>query len=139
MQKVLIGIALLISFGIGFMVGQIVFIKTQRSSVLVNQVIDRSLDKYSIENLTKPQNGNTKFEIGKILKEDKNFTAYEFSLEFNANLDGKTMKKTSGLINMPKNVKFAPVVVMLRGYVDPTQYFIGDGTQHAGEFFANRL
>ncbi len=52
-EKILVFIALIISLGIGFMVGQIILIKTQRPNLLVNKIIDRSLDKYTIDNLSK--------------------------------------------------------------------------------------
>src|SRR5258708_29182068 len=137
MRKVLIGIALLISFGIGFMVGEIVLIKTQKPNQIVQKVIDRSLDKYTIDRLSNFQFTNSNFQIKKQLKEYPNFTSNEFMMEANLNLDGKTVNNVSGLLNIPKKEGKYPLIVMIRGYVPPEQYFIGNGTINASIFFAN--
>lgn len=137
MQRLLVIAAVLISFGIGFMVGQIALIRTQKPNPLVNKVIDRSLDKYSIENLSKVEIQKAKFTVDKLLKDYPYFTSSEFLMEFNPNLDGKTMKKTSGLINIPKGKGPFPLLVMIRGFVDPKDYFIGNGTASSSIFFAN--
>lgn len=133
---ILAGILLLvIGVGLGWL-----FKENQTNIPIVEKIVDRSLDKYSTENLSnaKSQMINAKLSVGKTLKEDANTTSSEFIMEFNPNLDGKTMKKVSGLVNIPKNIPpgGAPVIVMIRGFIDPKDYFIGDGTQHAGEVFA---
>lgn len=94
------------------------------------------LAKYTIENLVKADIKPAEIQIGKVLKTDPKFTSYQFSMKFSPDLSGN-LKTTSGLINIPKgNGKF-PVIVMFRGYVDPKEYFIGDGTQHGAEYFAS--
>ena len=138
MQRLLVIVAVLISFGIGFMVGEIALIRTQKPSSLVNKVIDRSLDKYSIENLSKVEVQSAKFRVDKLLKDYPYFSSSEFLMEFNPNLDGKTLKKTSGLINTPKGKGPFPLLVMIRGFVDPKDYFIGNGTASSSIFFANQ-
>ncbi len=110
------------------------------------------LAKYSIPNLAQayPNIQPVKIEIGKVLKESKNFTSFEFTFSFDPTLSGsKVIKKVSGLINLPagrqvfqknsidQQLSGYPVIVMFRGYVDPKEYFIGDGTIHSSEFFAN--
>lgn len=133
---ILAGILLLIiGVGLGWIVKE-----NQTNIPVVEKIVDRSLDKYSIENLKKTgsQILSATFSVDKILKENANFTSSEFTMEFNPNLDGKTMKKVTGMINVPKKLPIngAPVVVMIRGFIDPKNYFIGNGTQHAGEVFA---
>lgn len=141
-EKVLILVSLVISFGVGFMVGEITLIKTQKPNQLVNKIIDRSLDKYSIPNLTNTTLSNQDIKIVKTLKDYPNFTSNEFIMNFNPNLDGTTIKKVSGMINLPHeqpgspNQKY-PLIVMIRGYVPPKDYFIGNGTINASIFFAN--
>ena len=94
------------------------------------------LAKYTIENLAKTDIKPAEIQIGKVLKDDLKFTSYEFTMKFSPDLS-ENLKITSGLINIPKgNGKF-PVVVMFRGYVDPKDYFIGNGTAHAAEHFAS--
>ncbi len=107
-----------------------------RSSNPISQVRPTPLLKYTIENLGKADIKPAEIQIGKILKEDPKFTSYEFTLTFSPDLSKET-KTTSGLINIPKGTGTFPVVVMFRGYVDPTEYFIGNGTKASAEYFAS--
>jgi uncharacterized protein len=93
------------------------------------------LAKYSIENLTKNEIKPSEILIGKVLKDDLKFTSYEFSMKFSPDFS-ENFKTTSGLINIPKGSGTFPIIAMFRGYVDPKDYFIGNGTSHAGEYFA---
>jgi len=129
-EKILVFVALIISLGIGFMVGQIVLIKTQRPSLLVNKVIDRSLDKYTIDNLSKLEIKSSDLKIEKLIKDYPSFTSNEFVMDLDS-------KKVSGMVNIPKGDKNYPLVVMIRGYVDGKDYFIGNGTINSSIFFAN--
>lgn len=95
----------------------------------------RPLEKYSIENLANTKIESSKIEIGRVLADKPEFTSYEFAMEFSPDLS-KNVKKTTGLINIPKGVGPFPLIVMFRGYVDQKKYVVGMGTQHAGEFFA---
>ena len=107
-----------------------------RSSNPIALVRPTPLLKYTIENLAKADIKPAEIQIGKVLKEDPKFTSYEFVMKFNPDLSG-SLKTTSGLINIPKGTGTFPVIVMFRGYIDPTQYFIGDGTQASAEYFAS--
>lgn len=135
-EKILVLVALVMSFGIGFMVGEIVLIKTQKINPILNQVVDRSLDKYTIDNLSKVQINTPSFQVIKVLKDYPKFTSNEFSLEFDPTLQNGTTKKVSGLLNVPKDNNKHPLIVMLRGYVAVKDYFIGNGTINASLFFA---
>lgn len=101
----------------------------------ISQVKPRPLEKYSIENLQKADFKPGKIEMGEVIKEEKDYTSYKFSFSFSPDLSSN-LKKTSGLINIPKGTGPFPLIVMFRGYVDPENYFIGEGTQHAAEVFA---
>src|SRR5258708_2595149 len=118
------------------MVGEIVLIKTQKINPILNQVVDRSLDKYTIDNLSKVKINSPSFQVIKVLKDYSNFTSNEFSLEFDPTLQNGTTKKVSGLLNLPKDSNKHPLIVMLRGYVAIKDYFIGNGTINASLFFA---
>lgn len=93
------------------------------------------LAKYSIENLAKTDIKPGTITIGRVIKENTKFTSYEFSMQFSPDFSAN-LKTTSGLINIPKGEDPFPVIVMFRGYVDPTKYFTGVGTRASGEFFA---
>lgn len=86
------------------------------------------LAKYSFTNLA-----NFNFKPGKITINNNLFT-----LEFNPNLDGKTLKKTTGLINIPtsETENTFPIIVMFRGFVDQKIYQTGVGTKHAADYYA---
>ncbi|SRR5258708_16106500 len=131
-EKVLILVSLIISSGIGFMIGQIILIKTQKPSLIVRQVIDRSLDKYTIKNLTNQFTAQKGSQIArvKILKDYLKFTSNEFMIDLDS-------KKVSGMLNIPKGERRFPLIVMIRGYVDSKDYFIGNGTINSSIFFAN--
>jgi len=43
----------------------------------------------------------------------------------------------TGIVNIPKAENKFPVILMVRGYVDPEEYTSGEGTQRAAEVFAN--
>jgi dipeptidyl aminopeptidase/acylaminoacyl peptidase len=106
-----------------------------RNSNPIAQVRPTPLAKYTIGNLGKFDIKPSEIVIGKILKTDPKFTSYEFTMKFSPDISGN-LKTTSGLINIPKDAGTFPVIAMFRGYVDPTQYFIGNGTTHAAEVFA---
>jgi len=101
--------------------------KSENSKVPI--VRPRPLEKYAIENLVKTEFKASEINFDKVIKETENYTSKEFFF----NVDGK---KVSGLINVPTGPGPFPVIVMYRGYVDQKQYYIGEGTQHAGEVFA---
>jgi dipeptidyl aminopeptidase/acylaminoacyl peptidase len=92
--------------------------------------------KYTIENLAKTDIKPAEIQIGKVLKDDPKFTSYEFIMKFSPDLSGN-LKTTSGVINIPKGGGTFPIIAMFRGYVDPTQYFMGEGTQPAASFFTS--
>lgn len=102
----------------------------------IAQIKPTPLAKYTIESLSKADIKSAEIQIGKVLKDDPKFTSYEFTMKFSPDLS-ENLKTTSGLINIPKGDGKFSVVVMFRGYVDPKDYFIGNGTTHAAEYFAS--
>jgi len=107
-----------------------------RSSNPISQIKPTPLAKYTIENLSKVTVSPSTIQIGKVLKTDPKFTSYEFTFSFDPTLANGPKKTVSGLINIPVSPGPYPVIVMYRGYVDQTKYFIGEGTQRAAEVFA---
>jgi dipeptidyl aminopeptidase/acylaminoacyl peptidase len=107
-----------------------------KNSNPIAQIKPTPLLKYSIENLSSATFKSSDIVIGKILKDNPKFTSYEFTMQFSPDFSDN-LKTTSGLINIPKGTGPFPVVVMYRGYVDQTQYTIGEGTQPAATVFAN--
>jgi dienelactone hydrolase len=101
----------------------------------ISQVRPTPLLKYTIENLSKTNFKPGEIQIVKVLKTDPKFTSYEFSMKFSPDFSDN-LEVTSGVINIPVGTGPFPIIVMFRGYVDPTQYFIGEGTQPAATVFA---
>lgn len=118
------------------MAGQLIFVRNQKPAEIVKEVVDRSLDKYTIENLSSSEIGSGKLAISELLKDYPEFTSNKFIMEFSPNLDRKNVKKVSGMINQPKGEEKYPLVIMIRGFVPSDQYFIGNGTYNSSLFFA---
>jgi len=72
------------------------------SSINKSGEIERPLERYSIENLAETDISRGKITIKEKIEEKETFDSYIFEFQFNPNLDQKTIKKTSGLINIPK-------------------------------------
>src|SRR3989344_7127897 len=86
-------------------------------------------EQYSIENLRLKTIVPSSFSFDEVLEETKSYTAYQFSYY----VDGK---RVTGLAHIPVDVEQAPVIVMYRGFIDPSVYETGDGPRRAGEMFA---
>lgn len=102
-----------------------------------NQVKPTPLLKYTIENLSKEKITSAQIQIGEKIKEYPKFTAYKFYINFDPTLANGPIKKVSGLINIPNGTGPFPLIIMIRGYVDPKSYFPGNGTFASAQFFAN--
>jgi len=108
------------------------------SSINKSGEIERPLERYSIENLAKTNIPEGKIIIKEKIEEKETFDSYIFEFQFNPNLDQKTIKKTSGLINIPKGKSTFPLVIMIRGYVDPKIYKTGTGSKNMSYFLAEK-
>lgn len=96
-----------------------------------------SLDKYTIENLSKASVPQGKFEIKNTLDKQAKYNSYLFDFSFDPTLTGKVSRKTSGQINIPNKEGTFPLVIMIRGYVDKEIYQTGIGTKNAAAYFAD--
>lgn len=139
MKKLMSIIIILVLITIAAVVGWFIG-KRQNSEITIGQITStkpKPLDKYTIENLSKTEIDTGKIEINDVLSEEATYTSYQISFLFNPNLDGKTMKKTTGQLNLPSGpaAKKFPLVIMLRGYIDKETYKTGDGTRKAASVF----
>src|SRR3990172_12268680 len=132
----------LILVGVSFLAGYYLRDRLKLSDNIPISLTDRQkskpLEKYTIENLAKTEIKPGKLEIKEILKEETEYSSYLFEFEFNPNLDGKTLKKVTGQINLPKGDGKFPLILMFRGYIDQKLFKTGDGTRNASNFFAER-
>ena len=106
-----------------------------KNSNPISQIKPTPLLKYTIENLSTASFKASTIEIGKVLKDNLKYTSYEFTMKFSPDFSGN-FKTTSGMVNIPKGTGPFPVIVMYRGYVDQTQYIIGEGTAPSAAIFA---
>lgn len=99
-------------------------------------IVEKPLEKYSFERLKKAGFLGNTIEIGKVIKEEEEFTSRMFYF-YDPSAGSGQAKKVSGLMNLPTKAGSAPaVIVMLRGYVDRDKFTSGEGTRRSGEEFA---
>ncbi len=103
----------------------------QSTSVLspITQVVERPLDKYTIDALTLRQGRPTTIVLNEPVATSSAYTAYRFHYLS----DGK---KVTGLAHIPNDATSMnpkPVVIQLRGYVDKEIYAPGVGTKRSAE------
>lgn len=97
----------------------------------------KPLDIYTIENLAQAEIKTGNIEIRSKLDTKGNYISNNFDFNFYPNPEKLDIKKTTGLINIPKLNEKMPIIIMLRGYVDQEIYETGMGTQRASEIFAD--
>ncbi len=94
---------------------------------------EKPLAKYELERLKERKAQPSEIVLDRVLSEGAGFTSYLFFYE-------SEEKKISGLANIPLRQAQGdgpfPVIVMLRGWVDPAMYQTGIGTQRVGEVLA---
>lgn len=139
MKKISFILISLIIFSVGILLGYRLKNQKVLDEISKPQKVDRPLDKYSIENLSRTQIEKGNIEITEeIANKVEEFKSCLFSFRFDPTLTPKINKKMSGIINIPKNSEDSkyPVILMLRGYVDQKIYQSGTGTKNAAEYFA---
>lgn len=82
--------------------------------------------KYSLYNLRSRIPRGSAITIGEQIESGENFSSSIFYFK----TEGKTV---SGLLNTPQAEGKYPVIVMLRGFVDPAVYETGTGTKRSGQ------
>lgn len=116
--------------------GYALFGPRQSVSVLspITQVVERTLDKYTIENLSVRPQAAGRITLEQAIATTSAYTEYAFHYMS----DGK---KVTGLAHIPAAASDrhkAPVIVQFRGYVDHAVYIVGMGTKRSAEVFASR-
>jgi len=89
----------------------------------------KPLEQYTFDNLQATQFTSNQISLGETLLEDEQYTSYLFSFK-------TSNKKVTGQANIPQGKGPFPVIVMLRGWVDPAIYETGTGTKNAAKVFA---
>lgn len=99
----------------------------------------KPLEKYSIEKLASTNILPGKISVKSVINEDEKHTSYLFEFDFNPNLDGKTLKKVTGMLNIPTadDGEILGTIVMIRGFVDQDLYETGMGTKNVANYFSD--
>lgn len=131
-KKPLAGIFLFVVLTGAFVAWEGYFWKASLRNPQSFKILEKPLDKYTYENLRNRRYTGSRIIVSDTVKDAKDFETRSFS--FNA--EGK---KVTGQANFPKDgKKLHPIIIMFRGYVSRETYRPGDGTRHAGEYFAGR-
>jgi len=93
--------------------------------------VERPLLKYTYKNLRSYKAVSSDIQIDKEIRAGKGFVSYLFFFKTD---DGR---KVSGLLNIPDKPGTFPIMVLIRGFVDPAVYTTGTGSQRVGEYFAS--
>ncbi len=133
----LIFLVLLLAFLAAFLAGWWVRGNSvfQNKKTIVEKIIPKPFEVYSLESLAK-----SPYPAGMLKIKDptanENFDSYTLDFTFSPKPDGKDVKTTTGVVNVPKNkTGKLPLVLMIRGYVDPEIYKPGVGTNKAAQVF----
>ncbi len=94
------------------------------------------LAAYTFDNLSVNYNSETKIKTLKELESQEGYKSYLYEMKFQPNPNLDETKKVSGQLNIPEGNEKYPIVVMFRGYVDPSIYRTGIGTYRAAQYFA---
>lgn len=127
---------------LGFIGGRKLLIpQSPQAPDVIKKIVERPMDKYTFDTLRTTAVAKSPLTIQKTLKEEKAYTSFLFSHEFDPTFSNGKKKKVSGMINLPTGkditpeTKF-PLIIMFRGYVDQSIYETGIGTRRSAEEFA---
>ncbi len=109
------------------------FLNIKSSSIVspvVNRILEKPLDKYTIENL-----GKRSYQSEIILDEPTATTSAYTTYLFHFDSDGK---KVAGVAYVPLKCgqRPCPVIAQFRGFADVRTYFPGQGIQRSAQVFA---
>lgn len=135
-NKLLISSLFIFVYLLGIGMGYLLFAgKGGRDLGNIIPIFERTLDRYTIENLSKTIVPAGTIKIEREIAKEPLYTSSIFKFNFSPSLDSKT-KVTTGLINIPEGDGPFPLVLMLRGYVDKEIFQSGVGTNRVGEVFS---
>jgi alpha-beta hydrolase superfamily lysophospholipase len=133
-RAIFASLIVIILFVAGFLGGIFYSKKIKSPNLITNVVVQRPLDKYTIENLSNTTVEAGTLEGGMKLSEADKYISY--LINFNFKPDFKNNKNISTLMNIPNGQGPFPIVIMIRGYIDQKTYQSGDGTRNVAKYFA---
>ena len=129
MKKVLIILVLIEAVAIGFLLT-----KQPEENMSKPRIspTNKPLLQYTYNNLRAYKAIGSDIQIDKEIRRGDGFISYLFFFSISSG------KKVSGLINIPNTSGNFPVILLIRGFVDPAIYETGVGSQRVGEYFASK-
>ena len=97
--------------------------------------IERPYEIYYLDHISDKVSAGD-FHVKEILSEKDKYSSSLFEFKFKPNPDKPETKITTGVINTPIGIKSAPIIFLIRGYVDQELYTSGMGTKRVAEYFA---
>lgn len=92
----------------------------------------KPLEKYTFDNLRDIETEESEIALEEVIEEEDEFTSHLFSFTSEG-------KKITGQLNLPNGAPPKagfPVILMLRGYIDPDLYQTGAGTRRSAAVYA---
>lgn len=93
---------------------------------------------YTFDNLKQTPFPETEITVGDKVSETASSLSQMFSFSVPEKPGSTTLKKVSGVINLPKKPGTYPVIVMFRGFVSKETYQPGIGTQPSAKVLASK-
>ncbi|OGM13667.1 hypothetical protein A3A76_02780 [Candidatus Woesebacteria bacterium RIFCSPLOWO2_01_FULL_39_23] len=139
-KKVLFGLSYGLILTAGIFIGNKLS-QSKTSSIITDipKIIEKPLEKYSIDNLKNKEIKRGSLVIGtKFDNDNDKLDAYIFKFSFSPDPASNKTKSTTGQINIPIDAKESPrpIIILIRGFVNQEIYTTGAGTKNAAMYFA---
>lgn len=135
MRKFLLGIL----FGIVLTIGTyyarrtiIIYLSSHPLISPLSNMLEKPLKKYTIIRLSGQRFTGSQIVFDTATATTSAYTVYRFHYSS----DGSRVTGVAHIPNDASSTNKKPVIVQFRGFIDPSQYFPGDGTQHSAEVYA---
>jgi dipeptidyl aminopeptidase/acylaminoacyl peptidase len=112
--------------------------KNTKKIPIIETLKPTPLNAYTFENLKKTVFPKTDITLGSIINQTPDHISQKFYFSIPETPTSKTMKKVSGVMNIPNTAGNYPVIVMFRGYVPEDAYEPGIGTQPVAQMLASK-
>lgn len=104
--------------------------------IITEKPAPKPLLAYTFENLKKTTFPKTQITLADITDENEDSISQIFYYSVPQTPENKTLKRVSGLMNIPKKSGKYPVIIMFRGFVPDNIYKPGIGTEHVAQVLA---
>lgn len=134
---------ILISFGPILLIAAALFYFLYPKPPLLSPILKsipkpKPLLSYTFDNLQQTRFPKTQITVGRKINETPSSVSQMFSFSVPEKPDSTTMKRVSGVINLPLEPGTYPVIVMFRGFAPKETYQPGIGTQPSAKVLSGQ-